>query len=43
MIEYTYKVADTLEIQYYPVHDEHMIEKKNFVLIEVNKLKLMNN
>ena len=36
MIEYAYKVADALEIQYGPVHGEYMIDEKGPVLIEVN-------
>ena len=36
MVEYAYKVADALEIQYGPVHGEYMIDEKGPVLIEVN-------
>ena len=36
MVEYAYKVADALEIQYGPVHGEYMIDDKGPVLIEVN-------
>ena len=36
MIEYAYKVADALEIQYGPVHGEYMIDENGPVLIEVN-------
>jgi glutathione synthase/RimK-type ligase-like ATP-grasp enzyme len=36
MVEYAYKVADALEIQYGPVHGEYMIDENGPVLIEVN-------
>ena len=36
MVEYAYRVADALEIQYGPVHGEYMIDEKGPVLIEVN-------
>ncbi len=36
MVEYAYKVADALEIEYGPVHGEYMIDEKGPVLIEVN-------
>ena len=36
MIEYAYKVADALEIQYGPVHGEYMLDENGPVLIEVN-------
>jgi hypothetical protein len=36
MIEYAYKVADALGIQYGPVHGEYMIDEEGPVLIEVN-------
>ncbi len=36
VVEYAYKVADALEIQYGPVHGEYMIDEKGPVLIEVN-------
>jgi len=36
MIEYAYKVADALGIQYGPVHGEYMIDDDGPVLIEVN-------
>lgn len=36
MVEYAYKVADALEIQYGPVHGEYMIDEDGPVLIEVN-------
>ena len=36
MIEYAYKVADALEIQYGPIHGEYMIDDNGPVLIEVN-------
>ena len=36
MIEYAYKVADAIGIQYGPVHGEYMIDDDGPVLIEVN-------
>ena len=36
MVEYAYKVADALGIQYGPVHGEYMIDENGPVLIEVN-------
>ena len=36
VVEYAYKVADALEIQYGPVHGEYMVDEKGPVLIEVN-------
>ena len=36
MIEYAYKVADAIGIEYGPVHGEYMIDNEGPVLIEVN-------
>ena len=36
MVEYAYKVAKAIGIQYGPVHGEYMIDEKGPVLIEVN-------
>ena len=36
MVEYAYKVADAIGIEYGPVHGEYMIDKGGSVLIEVN-------
>lgn len=36
IIEYAYKVADALGIEYGPVHGEYMVDEKGPVLIEVN-------
>lgn len=36
MVEYAYKVADALGVQYGPIHGEYMIDEKGPVLIEVN-------
>ena len=36
MVEYAYKVADALDIQYGPVHGEYMLDEDGPVLIEVN-------
>lgn len=36
MIEYAYKVADAIGIEYGPVHGEYMIDENGPVLIEVN-------
>ena len=36
MVEYAYKVADAMGIQYGPVHGEYMIDDDGPVLIEVN-------
>ena len=36
MIEYAYKVADAIGVQYGPIHGEYVIDDKGPVLIEVN-------
>ena len=36
MIEYAYKVADAIGIEYGPVHGEYMIDENGPVLVEVN-------
>ena len=36
MVEYAYKVADAIGIQYGPIHGEYMIDENGPVLIEVN-------
>ncbi|AMD17987.1 hypothetical protein TL18_08075 [Methanobrevibacter sp. YE315] len=36
MVEYAYKVADALGIEYGPIHGEYMIDEEGPVLIEVN-------